>query len=81
MMSADPSPGRSRLWLWTGGFYLAATLVGGALLLLPQSASPELRFEEGDYYYKRMLNCAFTSASALTLTGLPSRSSVSSVPT
>lgn len=49
----------------------AVVIVLGALLLsLPRAMVPELRYEEGDYLYKHLLNCLFTSVSATCVTGL-----------
>ncbi len=50
--------------------FLVVIIVGGLLLALPKATAPELRHEEGDYFYKRLLNCMFTSVSATCVTGL-----------
>jgi trk system potassium uptake protein TrkH len=48
----------------------ALILIGGVLLSLPKSMSPELRDETGVYEAQRVLNCFFTSTSAACVTGL-----------
>ena len=50
--------------------FLIVIIIGGLLLTLPLATSAELRYEEGDYFWKRLLNCMFTSVSATCVTGL-----------
>ncbi|MFH0980684.1 MAG: potassium transporter TrkG [Planctomycetota bacterium] len=50
--------------------FLTIIVIGGLLLALPKAMAPEFRHEEGDYLYKRLLNCMFTSTSATCVTGL-----------
>ena len=50
--------------------FLVVIVVGAVLLSLPKAMSPEFQHEEGDYLYKRLLNCLFTSVSATCVTGL-----------
>jgi len=50
--------------------FVVLILVGGLLLSLPKAMAPEHRHDEGRYEAERILNCFFTSASAVCVTGL-----------